>query len=225
MPEIGLFEAMFSTRALRRLKPDPVSDDLIRKIIQAGTQAASGGSEQHWLFVVVKDAAQRKRIAEIYPKALAVMAPYIEKAKIPPHLGEKERARIMKGAMHLFQHLAEVPVLLFACLKPQEGVDPAILPPEVLAKTGWTDRLLGASIYPAVQNMILACRGLGLGTVLTFLHTLKEDEIKQVLGLPREISTYAMLPIGYPVDKFGPVKRKPVNEVAYLDRYGNPWPG
>jgi nitroreductase len=85
--------------------------------------------------------------------------------------------------------------------------------------------LLGASIYPAVQNMILACRALGLGTVLTFLHTLKEDDIKQVLGLPGEISTYAMLPVGYPIDKFGPVKRKPAREVACLDRYGNPWLG
>ena len=225
MPEIGLFEAMFSTRALRRLKPDPVPDELITKIIQAGTQAASGGSEQHWLFIVVKDEAQRRRIAEIYPKAFAVMSPYIKTAKIPPHLDQKQRDLILKGAMYLFQHLADVPVLIFACLRPQEGVDPAILPAEVLAKTGWTDRLLGASIYPAVQNMILACRGLGLGTVLTFLHTLKEDEIKQVLGLPRVISTYAMLPVGYPVGKFGPVRRKPVNEVACLDRYGTPWPG
>jgi nitroreductase len=225
MAEIGLFEAMFSTRALRRLKPDAVPDELITKIIQAGTQAASGGSEQHWLFVVVKDQEQRKRIAEIYPKALAVMGPYIKQAKIPPHLNTKQRDLIMKGAAYLFQHLADVPVLIFACLKPQEGVDPAILPADVLAKTGWTDRLLGSSIYPAVQNMILACRGLGLGTVLTFLHTLKEDEIKQVLGLPRGVSTYAMLPVGYPVDKFGPVKRKPVNQVTSLDRYGNPWPG
>jgi nitroreductase len=225
MPEIGLFEAMFSTRALRRLKPDAVPDELITKIIEAGTQAPSGGSEQHWLFVVVKDAAQRKRIAEIYPAALALMGPAIKQAKSPPHLSQKQRDVIMKGAMYLIQNLAEVPVLIFACLRPQEGVDPAILPAEVLAKTGWTDRLLGASIYPAVQNMILACRALGLGTVLTFLHTLKEDEIKQVLGLPREIRTYAMLPIGYPVDKFGPVKRKPVNEVTCLDRYGTRWPG
>ncbi|HEV3112408.1 MAG TPA: nitroreductase family protein [Candidatus Binataceae bacterium] len=225
MAEIGLFEAMFSARALRRLKPDPVPDELISKIIEAGTQAASGGSEQHWLFVVVKDPAQRKRIAEIYPQALAVMGPYLKMAKIPPHLTEKQRNVIRKGAGYLFQHLAEVPVLIFACLKPQEGVDPAILPPEVLAKTGWTDRLLGASIYPAVENMILACRALELGTVLTFIHTLKEDDIKRVLGLPREISTYAMLPVGYPIDKFGPVKRKPVREVTCLDRYGNPWPG
>jgi nitroreductase len=125
--------------------------------------------------------------------------------------------------MYLFQNLADVPVLIFACLRPQEGADPAILPAEVLAKTGWTDRPLDASIYPVVQNMILACRALGLGTVLTFLHTLKQDEVKQVLGLPREISTYAMLPIGYPIGKFGPMKRKPVNEVTCLDRYGNPW--
>src|SRR5208282_624217 len=210
MAEIGLFDAMFSARALRRLKPDPVPDELISKIIEAGTQAASGGSEQHWLFVVIKDPAQRRRIADIYPQALAVMGPYLKTAKVPPHLTQKQRDLIMKGAGYLFQHLAEVPVMIFVCLKPQEGVDPAILPPEVLAKTGWTDRLLGASIYPAVQNMILACRALGLGTVLTFLHTLKEDDIKRVLGLPREISTYAMLPVGYPIDKFGPVKRKPV---------------
>lgn len=225
MAEIGLFDAMFSARALRRFKPDPVPDEMISKIIEAGTQAASGGSEQHWLFVVVKDPAQRKRIADIYPQALAVMGPYLKTAKIPPHLTEKQRNLIMKGAAYLFQHLAEVPVLIFACLKPQEGVDPAILPPAVLAKTGWTDRLLGASIYPAVQNMILASRALGLGTVLTFLHTLKEDDIKRVLGLPHEISTYAMLPVGYPIDQFGPVKRKPVHEVTCLDRYGNPWPG
>ena len=156
MQEIGLFEAMFSTRALRRLKPDSLPDELITKIVEAGTQAPSGGSEQHWLFVVVKDEAQRRRIAEIYPKALAVMGPAIKKAKIPPHLNQKQRDLIMKGAMYLFQNLADVPVLIFACLRPQEGVDPAILPPEVLAKTGWTERLLGASIYPAVQNMILA---------------------------------------------------------------------
>ncbi len=73
--------------------------------------------------------------------------------------------------------------------------------------------------------MILASRALGLGTVLTFLHALYEDDVKQVLGLPAEIRTYALLPIGYPRDKFGPVTRKPTREVTCLNRYGNPWPG
>src|ERR1700752_4321942 len=98
MSEIGLFEAMFSTRALRRLKPDSVPDELITKIIEAGTRAPSGGSEQHWLFVVVKDEAQRRRIAEIYREALAVMGPAIEKAKIPAHLSQKQRDLMRKGA-------------------------------------------------------------------------------------------------------------------------------
>jgi nitroreductase len=97
MAEIGLFDAMYSARALRRLKPDPVPDELISKIIEAGTQAASGGSEQHWLFVVVKDPAQRRRIADIYPQALAVMGPYLKTAKIPPHLTQRQRDLIMKA--------------------------------------------------------------------------------------------------------------------------------
>jgi len=83
----------------------------------------------------------------------------------------------------------------------------------------WT---AGASIYPAVQNIILACRALGLGTVLTTNHTIAEKEIKEVLGLPAEVRTFALMPIGYPDRSFGPVKRRPLSEVAMIDRYGSP---
>jgi nitroreductase len=225
MAEMGLFETIYSTRALRRFKPDPVPDELISKILEAGTQATSGGSEQHWLFIVVKDAEQRRRLGEIYRKSGRLMAPLIEKAQRPPHVTQRQRRLMGESVRHLFEHIEQTPVLLLACLKPQSGVDPVNLPPDVLAKTGWSDRLLGASIYPAVQNMILASRALGLGTVLTFLHALHEDEVKQVLQLPAEIRTYAMLPIGYPTDNFGPVKRKSIREVTCLDRYGHRWPG
>ena len=85
-------------------------------------------------------------------------------------------------------------------------------------------RLSGSSIYPAVQNIILACRAFGLGTVLTTIHAFFEDEVKTILGLPADVQTYALLPIGYPIDKFGSLRRRPVNEVAVLDRWGNPWP-
>jgi len=225
MAEMGLFETIFSARALRRFKPDAVPDELISKIIEAGTQAPSGGSEQHWLFVVIKDPEQRRRVGEIYLKSANLMAPVMKNAEFAAHLTQRQRDLIGNSARHLIQHLGETPVLLLACLRPQHGRDPVLLPPEVLAKTGWSDRLLGASIYPAVQNMILASRALGLGTVLTFLHALYEDDVKQVLGLPAEIRTYALLPIGYPRDKFGPVTRKPTREVTCLNRYGNPWPG
>ena len=81
------------------------------------------------------------------------------------------------------------------------------------------------SIYPAVQNIILACRAFGLGTVLTTIHMFFEDEVKAILGLPAEVQTYALLPIGYPRDKFGPIRRRPIGEVVCLDRYGNRWKG
>ena len=103
--------------------------------------------------------------------------------------------------------------------------DPSKLPPDVIKAMRSIGRMGGSSIYPAVQNIILACRALGLGTVLTTIHGFFEDEVKELLGLPANVDTYALLPIGYPINKHGPVKRRPINEVAYLDRFGNNWKG
>jgi nitroreductase len=218
MAEMGLFEVMYSTRALRRFKTDPVPDEVIAKVVEAGTQAASGSNDQNWLFIVVTEAGQRKRVADVYLKAAdrARMPDYI-KAKFSS--GDRTGRLLAKSVLHLLEHIHEAPVLLVACLNTG---NPAAQDPKFRERMG---RLEGASIYPAVQNIMLACRALGLGTVLTTLHALYEDEMKQVLGLPLEYSTFALLPIGYPTDKFGPVKRKPITQVAYRDRYGNNWPG
>ncbi len=217
MAEMGIFEVMYSTRALRRFKPDPVPDEIIAKIVEAGTQAASGSNDQNWLFMVVTGAEQRARVGAIYRKAAdrAHMTDYI-KAKFggPDRQGQL----IAKSVVHLVEHIQEAPLMIVPCLKSSA----AMQDPKFRERMG---RLEGASIYPAIQNMILACRALGLGTVLTTLHALYEDEMKEVLGLPAEYTTWALLPIGYPTDKFGPVKRKPVAEVAHRDRFGNPWPG
>ncbi len=102
------------------------------------------------------------------------------------------------------------------------------LPPEIAARYGeelaYLDRIRGASIYPAVQNIILACRALGLGTVITTNHLRCEDEAKAVLGLPADVDTFALMPIGYPLDKFGPLTRRPLDEVAHADYWSAPWP-
>ena len=87
------------------------------------------------------------------------------------------------------------------------------------------DKIRGSSIYPAVQNVILACRALGLGTLITTNHILYEDEVKAVLGMPEGAATYALMPIGYPTGKYGPLTRKPVAEVTYADSWGSAWPG
>ena len=85
-------------------------------------------------------------------------------------------------------------------------------------------RISGSSIYPAIQNIILACRALGLGTVITTNHILYEDEVKAVLGMPDSAATFALMPIGYPTGKYGPLTRKPVAEVTYADAWGTAWP-
>lgn len=116
------------------------------------------------------------------------------------------------------------PILLVPCIKPEtlkfppiaQTVDQAALATQI-------DRSKCASIYPAVQNVILACRALGLGTVITTNHLIYENEVKEVLGLPFEIQTHALMPIGYPLGRFGPMRRRPLAEVAMLDRFGNPW--
>ena len=229
MAEIGLFEAMYSARALRRFKPDPVPDEIISKILDAAIRAPSASNDQHWAFIIVKDAERRRRVAQIYRKVAEGIRPLVEKLYEQTQAGgaipDDSLRKLGNSVIHLHENMHVPPVLLVACLKPiapyWEGIN---VSGEILDGMKAMDRFAGASIYPAVQNIILACRAFGLGTVLTTLHAILEDEVKAVLEIPKEVQTWALMPIGYPVDKFGPVKRKPINEVAFQDRWGSPWP-
>ena len=221
---IGLFDAMYSARAMRWLKPDPVPVELIGQVLQAAIQAPNAGNRQNWLFMVVRDAGQRSRIGEIYQRVSAwVLQRYQHQSK-PAFQSAAEYEHMMQGGMHLYESMGDAPVLLIPCLRVSALELPEEIPAEVRTAmreaAPWT---AGASIYPAIQNIILACRALGLGTVLTTNHTIAEDEIKQVLNLPPEYRTFALMPIGYPERNFGPVKRRPLAEVAMLDRYGTPF--
>jgi nitroreductase len=221
---IRLFEAMYTARAMRWLKPDPIPDAMIEQILEAATQAPNAGNRQNWLFMVVRDPAQRGRIGEIYRRVSAWVLQRYQHQGRPANQPESEYQRMMHGGMHLYEQMGNAPVLLIPCLRITPFELPAEIPEEIRSAmrdaAPWT---AGASIYPAVQNIILACRALGLGTVLTTNHTIAEEEIKQVLNLPREFRTFALMPIGYPERNFGPVKRRPVAEVAMLDHYGTPW--
>jgi len=225
MAEMTLFDAMYSARALRRYKTDPIPDDVMTRILQAATQAPSGSNQQNWVFMVVKDAAKKKKISDIYARGAQILTAVYANRPRPPHMDEKQFQTLMNSALYLFDHMNEAPVLLFACLRTEATGPVPNLPPEIAAAASKMVRIGGSSIYPAVQNIILACRAFGIGTVLTTLHVFFEDEVKEILGLPKEIQTYALLPMGYPINKFGPLKRRPVSEVAFLDSYGNNWKG
>jgi nitroreductase len=136
---------------------------------------------------------------------------------------------MMTTGAYLWEHMGDAPVILIPCLR-RPVVPPAdSLPPEMRARhdaeVAYTNRIRGASIYPAVQNIILACRALGLGTTITTNHIRCEDEVRALLRLPDDVDTFAMMPIGWPVDHFGPLTRKPLSEVVHADEWGRAWSG
>jgi len=228
MSEIGLFDAMYSARSLRRLKPDPVPDEILTKILDAAIRAPSAGNAQHWAFIVVRDAEQRRKLGAIYRKASDIASAIYRARGRPAHMSEEQYRRFLASGAYLWEHMGEAPVLLVPCLRDRVPPPREALPAAVAARwedeLAYVDRTRGASIYPAVQNIILACRALGLGTVITTNHIRCEDEVKALLSLPDDVSTYALMPIGYPQGKFGPLARKPPSEVAYADRWGAAWP-
>ncbi len=214
MAEHELFDIMYTCRSMRRLKPDPVPDALIYRILEAGTQAPSGGGVQAWRFVVVTDPGRKRQIAELYQHGWQIALKQYAAAGLTPESDKNVRA-----ASHLAEHLAEAPVLLAACLRERRL--------HTARKTGPNAehfiRIIGGSIYPAVQNILLACRALGLGATLTSVTTQYEADMKRILELPDTITTYALIPIGYPRGRFGPVSRRPVEEVSWRNAYGTPF--
>ena len=206
-----LFEIIHNTRAMRRLKRDPVPDALIAKILRAGVCAPNGGNTQRWRFLVVKDSRIKQAVQTWYKRAFdEVVGPRYLKSTPPPGVSREAYDRQHAAVEYLTHHFHEAPVWIVACL--EEGATPP---------TRWS----GASIYPAVQNMLLAARALGLGATLTTRHLLFEKETEAALGLPPGVHSYAILPIGYPMGKFGPVGRGPLGDIVYQDRWGQPYSG
>ena len=166
-----LFEIMQTTRSMRRLKPDPVPDELIRKILEAGACAANGGNTQRWRFLVVKDPKIKQAVQAWYKKAFdEVVGPRYATSAPPPGVTPERYKRQHSAVEYLTDHFHEAPVWIVAC------IDEGKAPP-----TRWS----GASIYPAVQNMLLATRALGLGSTLTTRHLLYEKEAEAALACRR----------------------------------------
>ena len=202
--EPNLFEIMRTTRSMRRLKADPVPNALLRQVLEAGTCAANGGNMQSWRFLVIRDPATKQSVAAFYKRAWdEIVGPRYRAGGPAPGTSPERFARMLGAAEHLAEHLHEAPVWIVPCLA---GATPT--------------RTSGSSIYPAVQNMLLAARALGLGATLTTLYLQFEKEAEAAMGLPADVHSYAILPIGYPMGRFGPVRRGALADVVYEDRWG-----
>jgi len=209
MTSNDLFDIMYSMRAMRRLKPDPVPDELIVKILDAGIQAPNAANNQTWHFIVVKDQAIKKAVQVWYKRAFdEFIGPRYASSAPPPGSDPQKYHRQHLAVEYLTDHFHEAPVWIVCCAKGNDGLPP---------------RMAGASIYTAVQNMMLTTRALGLGTNLTTRHLVYADESEKALQLPPDMLSYAILPIGYPIGNFGPVTRGDLKQFVSFDRIGTPW--
>jgi nitroreductase len=198
---MDFFEVAHTQKAMRRLKADDVSDEHLWRILHTATMAPNGGNRQPWNFVVVRDAEKKRKIGEWYLDAWQRSYGPAREAM----LRDPQMAKTYNSADYLARHIADAPVLVFATIrKDMMAVGPT----------------LGASIYPAVQNLMLAARALGLGTTLTTLHKMHEQDVKALLGVPDDVETMAMIPVGWPRGNFGEPARLPVDKVVYWESWG-----
>ena len=213
--ELGLYEAMRTLRAVRRLRPDPIPDAVLARVLEAATWAPTGGNAQPWRILVVRDAAKKRRLGALYAERWNAYSDHHRKliADAPPAVVDAA-ARMLRAGDHLASHFAELPAVLVFCFNPNNM---AITD----GKLGRPSVVGGASVYPAVQNLLLACRAEGLGCVLTTLLCQVESEVRELLAIPDPWYTAAAVPIGYPVGKgHGPLSRKPVAKMVFGDQWG-----
>ena len=203
---MDFFDVVTTQRAMRRLKTDAIPDDVLRKIMDAAICAPSGGNRQNWSFMVVRDPAKRARLGELYREAWGELmkVPYYAGASKAP--ADSPEAKMLSSARHLSEHLGEAPVIVIACVALDPGVKASLT--------------TGASIYPAAQNMMLAARALGIGSCITTIHRFRDAQVKELLAIPPDVETAALIPLGYPLGKFGRPPRRPLREVAFADRWG-----
>jgi len=193
-PNITLHDAIYSLRAIRRQKPDPISDDDLATILDAARQAPNGGNQQNWHFVVIRDEQLKRKFGELYHEAWWAKrndGGYQKPEDLPTHY---------KSPMGRADVVGNSPVIVLVCA----------------TSPGFRE-----SVIPATQNMLLTARSLGIGGTISTLHDSVDDRVKALFNIPESAAIVYSIPLGYPKGNFGPVKRNPLNEVVSLDSWGN----
>ena len=199
--EMTVLEGIGSLRSVRKFKPDPVAEDKIRVILESASKAASGSNTQPWEFVVVRDAKVKARLKE------PMLRTWLE--RLAGSSGMSPRMRdVYDEATEMLRNTEKVPVIVYCCVD--------------LNRVGKSEEVRYASIYPAVQNLMLAAHGLGLATCLT-VHgstaTRGEPEVKKILGIPDHVKVACLVYLGFPAVKLGRPKRKPIEKFVHYDRW------
>jgi len=205
-----LEQAMRTQRAVRRLKADPVDDDVLLRVLELALKAPTSSDGQRWSFVVVRDPKQKARLGRLYRSTWRL---YFPLARWAARSDERALRNMEPGRLQA-ENFEDIPVLVFPCyrrtLKEHPVGGPAI---SVSSFYG--------SVYPAVQNLLLACRSLGLGASIQTLPLWFVPGVRMILRLPRSVHPVCVVPIGWAEGRYGPTRRVPVEEVVHVDAYGN----
>ena len=207
--DMPLREAMMTQRAVRRLLPDPVDDAIVLKCIELALRAPTGSNGQNWEFVVVKDRAVKEQFAKRYRQAWSLYGAVGRRVAA----GDESMTKILRAVQWQIDHFEEIPVLVVPCLR--GGMRLPYAPSPFVSETSFF-----GSIYPSVQNLLLAARAVGLGASLITLPLWSVTSARRILGLPLTVTPCCVVPLGWPRGRYGPTTRKPVEEVAHLDGYG-----
>jgi nitroreductase len=204
--ERDVFEVMSTCRAMRRLRPDAVPDAGVRRLVEAANYAPSGRNLQRARWIVVRDMEQRRRIADLNRRSSVDHATAErDAARELPHHDRDRRQRMWDAVLWQAEHMHEAPVIIVACcVMDDEAQDPG---------------RYASSVWPGVQNLLLAARALGLGAAPTTYALAFRDELEALLELPPHVRAQAVIPIGFPLGRFGPVRRLPLDEVLMYDRW------
>ena len=208
--DMPLLEAMMTQRAVRRVLPDPVDDAVVLKCIELALRAPTGSNGQNWEFLVVKDQHVKSQLAKRYRQAWALYG------GVGKHVakGDESMTKILRAVQWQVDHFTEIPVLVVPCLR--GGMRAPYLPSPFVGESSFF-----GSIYPSVQNLLLAARAMGLGASLITLPLWSVTSARKILGLPLSVTPVCVVPMGWPRGRYGPTTRKPVEQVVHLDSYGN----
>ncbi len=224
-----ILEVLASMRAMRRLKPDPVPKELLEQLVAAATWGPTAGDGQLYSYIVVTDRAQMARLAELWREVKTKYLTIVD--RMDPQAATMPAAAGARAAIYYqAEHFGETPALIAVCYTHQRVPrDPWVIaslirdlgPGFMLNAASKRNIVLAeaSSCYPGAQNLLLAARALGLAANLTVWHLFEEQNFKQALGVPKDVTIYALIPVGWPAGNFGPVRRHPVSEVLHWDRW------
>ena len=203
-------EAMRTQRAVRRLHPDPVPHDVLLPLLELSLKAPTSSNTQDWTYLVVEGREQKERLAALYRPLYRAFNPIVERLA----RGDEQELRNMRPGQWQAEHFAELPVFVIPCYRRGVKHRP-VGRPQISVSSFY------GSVYPAVQNLLLGCRAVGLGASIQTLPIWYVPRARRILGLPRRVNPVCIIPIGWARGRYGPTQRRPIGEVVHLDRYGN----